>query len=171
MFWGCILALEPIQATKHKQKTQHVGTVSYWAPSWGNVQLQPNCNPTGNQTTCVSSHIWNLFPLWLWGSSHGSISHFANCSTTHSISRPSQRQHFVWDLQFWKETQGEHSAPPLMLRVLETWRHWGQRGSYLVGTLRVCWEFLNNLPTLDPVGKWWANSQCTHQFGLDGVSE
>jgi len=48
--------------------------------------------------------------------------------------------------------------------------HWGQRGSYLAGTLRVFWEFLNNLLTLNPVGKWWVNSQCTHHFDLNGIT-
>ena len=53
---------------------------------------------------------------------------------------------------------------------IEISTHWGQRGSYLVGKLRVCGEFLNNLPTLNTMGKWWANSQCTHQIDFDGIS-
>ena len=31
--------------------------------------------------------------------------------------------------------------------------HWGQRGSYPAGKLRVFWEILNKIPTLYPAGK------------------
>ena len=47
--------------------------------------------------------------------------------------------------------------------------HWGQRGSYLAGKLRVCWEFFNNLLSIYPGGKLW-DSQFTHHFDLDGIS-
>jgi len=36
----------------------------------------------------------------------------------------------------------------------QTW-HWGQRGSYLVGKLRVFWEFVTNSLPICPVGKFW----------------
>ena len=42
--------------------------------------------------------------------------------------------------------------------------HWGQRGSYLAGTLWVFWEFLNNLHTLYPVGKCWVLTKLTRHF-------
>ena len=45
------------------------------------------------------------------------------------------------------------SVPPLAIETMLGYTHWGQRGSYLAGTLRVCSEFLNNLSTLYPVGK------------------
>ena len=48
-------------------------------------------------------------------------------------------------------------GPPVLAMLpgpsVVTTLHWGQRGSYLAGTLWVCSEFLNNLPTLYPMGK------------------
>jgi len=43
-------------------------------------------------------------------------------------------------LQHWDQDLLNDCSPEDQL-------HWGQRGSYLVGTLRVFWEFLSNLPS------------------------
>jgi len=48
--------------------------------------------------------------------------------------------------------------------------HWGQRGSYLAGTLWVCWEFLSNLLTLCPAGKLRVLLKLTHHFDLNVIS-
>jgi len=50
------------------------------------------------------------------------------------------------------------------------WRHWGQRGSYLAGTLWVCWEILSNLLPLYPVGKLRVLLKLTHHFDLNVIS-
>jgi len=47
--------------------------------------------------------------------------------------------------------------------------HWGQRGSYLAGTLWVCWEFLSNLLPLYPVGKLRVLLKLTHHFDLNVI--
>src|SRR5882757_4443396 len=46
------------------------------------------------------------------------------------------------------------------------WRrwHWGQRGSYPVGKLRVSFEFLSNLLATYPVGKLWIHLKFAHHF-------
>jgi len=43
-------------------------------------------------------------------------------------------------------------------------------GGYIESLLRVFKQFTHILPTFYPVGNQWANSQCTHQFDLDGIS-
>ena len=48
-------------------------------------------------------------------------------------------------------------------------KHWGQRGSYLAGTLWVCWEFLSNLLILCPAGKLRVLSKLTHHFDLNVI--
>jgi len=48
--------------------------------------------------------------------------------------------------------------------------HWGQRGSYLAGTLWVCWEFLSNLLILCPAGKLRVLLKLTHHFDLNVIS-
>ena len=45
--------------------------------------------------------------------------------------------------------------------------HWGQRGCYPAGKLRVFWEFLNNLLTPYPAGKLWVIYQFAHHFDLN----
>ena len=48
--------------------------------------------------------------------------------------------------------------------------HWGQRGIYPVGTLWVHCGFWNNLPTTNPVGKWWVLLKSTHWCDLNKPS-
>ena len=48
--------------------------------------------------------------------------------------------------------------------------HWGQRGFYLAGKLRVFFEILNNLPAFYPAGKLRVDSKIAHHFDSTLIS-
>ena len=58
----------------------------------------------------------------------------------------------AWLVISWLVTNSIHiSVPPFVAVLFIT--HWGQRGYYPGGKLRVYWELLNNIPSICPLGK------------------
>ena len=131
---------------------------------------------TGCEITEHRSWVWDH---QLWELNTRSLSMGIKCEI-------SECQSWVWDHQPWELNARSLSAGIeceisecrswawnqqvwVQLWVwMQSWAqvrsHWGQRGSYLAGVLWVCSEFLNNLPTLYPVGKCWVFSKLTHHF-------
>ena len=130
-------------------------------PRWSRLQL-------------LTSHIYSICNTWKWYHSNERA----------GLSTLQKEREWTSPNMYDKMIYPRSTFPPLIPCIASSNRvetgtsgsgellsalHWGQRGSYLAGTLRIFWEFLNNLLTLYPAGKLRVLLKLTHHFDLNVI--